>query len=93
MSNKLTKPCEIYRCNSTEQLTELLSNNFGRAFQIYVVSTITVNNTAIPAWTVFNVQMPLSDDAFEAIGAQVTTGSMYVLYGNNLENMKARQIS
>ena len=92
MSVKLARPCEVYRCTSSERLKELLSNNFGRAFQIYVTVTITVNNTAIPAWTLFNVQMPSWNDVFEAVGINTSRGETYILYGTNLENMKVTQI-
>ena len=92
MSAKLARTCEVYRCTSSEQLKELLSNNFGRVFQIYVTVTITVHDTAIPPWTLFNVQMPSGDDAFEAAGVNVTSGETYILYGTSLENMKVTKI-
>lgn len=92
MSAKLARPCEVYRCTSSEQLKELLSNNFGRVFQIYVTVNITVHNTAIPPWTLFNVQMPSGNDVFEAAGINVISGETYILYGTSLENMKVTQI-
>ena len=91
MPVKLARPCEVYRCTSSERLKELLSNNFGRVFQIYVTVTITVNSIAIPAWTLFNVQMPMGNDPFEAVGINTTSGKTYILYGTNLENMKVTQ--
>lgn len=92
MPVKIARLCEVYRCTSSERLKELLSNSFGRVFQIYVTVGITVDNTVIPAWTVFNVQMPLGNDVFEAVGINTTSGETYILYGQNLENMKVKQI-
>lgn len=92
MSAKLARPCGLYRCTSSERLKELLSNNFGCVLQIYVTVNITVNNTVIPAWTLFNVQMPRENDVFEAVGVNVLSGETYILYGINLENMKVTQI-
>lgn len=90
MSAKLMKCCGVYRCTSYEQLKELLSNNLGRVFQIYVTVNLEVNGGQIPAWTIFNVQMPALDDIFVSYGYQTGTGEIIMLYGTNLDNIKVR---
>ena len=90
MSVRIMRNCEVYRCTSYERLKELLSNNLGRAFQIYVTVSLEINGAVIPAWTIFNVQMPYSNDVFVAYGYQTTTGEMLVLYGASLDNIKVR---
>ena len=85
---KIQKNTRLYRVASLEQLQNILSSNYGSAFQIYVTSSINISGVVIPAWTLFNVQMPRENDVFEAVGVNVMTGETYILYGQNLENIR-----
>ena len=87
---KMQRNTRLYRVTTLEQLQDILSSNYGSVFQIYVTSSINIGGVAIPAWTLFNVQLPANKDTFYSYGYQSTTGEEYVIYADN-DTLKARK--